>query len=112
MGACLSQGSGGLLTENSNGNEKDFHTRFIEDRVLGEGEFGVVRLVYDMRADESENAMACKTLRKGVVFKDNTLYSPLKPEILRGEVEMLRTLAGEHFCMNLVAVYETSRVIL
>jgi calcium-dependent protein kinase len=55
--------------------------------------------------------MACKTLRKGVVFKDNTLFAPMKPEVLQCEVTILRTLAGEHYCMALTGVYETLRVI-
>lgn len=114
MGNCLAGGgSSGNFIENPDGDEKEFHSRYIEDRVLGEGEFGVVKLVHDMREpDESKNTMACKTLRKGVVFKANTLYAPLKPEVLQGEVQMLRTLAGKHFCMSLTGVYETSRVIL
>jgi serine/threonine protein kinase len=80
------------------------------------GEFGVVKLVHDMTAAAQQSSqqplpMACKTLRKGVVFKDNTLYAPLKPAVLRGEVEMLRTLCGAHYCLKLCAVYETARVI-
>jgi serine/threonine protein kinase len=111
MGACLSGGAGSSLIPDVDGNEQDFHTRFIEDRVIGEGEFGVVNLVHDMKAPENENAMACKLLRKGVVFKDNIIYTPLRPEILQGEIAMLRALGGEHYCMKLIAVYETSRTI-
>lgn len=71
MGNCLAGGPGSaMIIEGPDGNEKDFHERYIEDRVLGEGEFGVVRLVHDMKEkDESKNTMACKVLRKGVVFK-------------------------------------------
>ena len=111
MGACLSRGSAPLIND-PDGNEQDYHNRFIEDRVLGEGEFGTVTLVHDMKAaDENNNALACKTLRKGVVFKDNTLYAPIKPEILQSEVNILRTLGGQHYCMALEGVYETSRMI-
>jgi serine/threonine protein kinase len=111
MGACLSRGGAPLISD-PDGIEQDFHNRFIEDRVLGEGEFGVVTLVHDMKAaDENNNTLACKTLRKGVVFKDNTLYAPVKPEILQCEVYILRTLAGEHYCMALKGVYETARAI-
>ena len=87
MGNCLATGGGGPLIPDADGDEKDFHNRFIDDRILGEGEFGVVKLVHDMKAqDENNNTLACKTLRKGVVFKDNTLYAPLKPEVhLAGE---------------------------
>ena len=113
MGNCLAGGSGSnLIIESPDGNEQDFHNRYIEDRVLGEGEFGVVKLVHDMREpDESKNTMACKVLRKGVVFKDNTIYAPLKPHILQCEVEILRTLSGGHYCMALKSVFETPRAI-
>ncbi|CAJ1921095.1 unnamed protein product [Cylindrotheca closterium] len=112
MGTCLSSATGGgILIEDNDGNEKDYHDRFLEDRVLGQGEFGVVTLVQDMRAPDGENSLACKVLRKGVVFKEGTLYTPLKPEILQGEIGMLRTLAGKHYIMKLVAVYETSAMI-
>jgi serine/threonine protein kinase len=114
MGNCLARGGGTPLIENPDGTEQDFHNRFIEERVLGEGEFGVVTLVHDMQqanSNETDNTMACKTLRKGVVFKDNTLYAPIKAEILQCEVSILRTLNGEHCCMALKGVYETARAI-
>lgn len=112
MGACLSGGAKASLIVDPDGDEKDFHNRYIYDRILGEGEFGVVNLVHDMRAeDQNDNTMACKTLRKGAVFKDNTLYSPVKPEVLRGEVNILRKLGGQHYCMAVKGVYETNRVI-
>jgi hypothetical protein len=71
MGNCLVGGPGtAMIIDRPDGDEKDFHARYIEDRILGQGEFGVVRLVLDMREkDESRNTMACKVLRKGVVFK-------------------------------------------
>ncbi|CAB9514753.1 MAP kinase-activated protein kinase 2 (Fragment) [Seminavis robusta] len=114
MGACLSAaGGGGMLIENPDGDEEGFHKRFLEDHVLGEGEFGVVKMVHDMRSQENE-PLACKTLRKGVVFKDNVLYAPLKPEILKGEINMLRALAADksNFCLKLHSIYETPRLIL
>ena len=43
--------------------------------------------------------LAVKYLRKGFQFKDNTLYSPIKKEVLVNEVEILRKLNGE--CYNL-----------
>ena len=115
MGACLSGGGGAPIIQNPDGNEQDFHNRYIEDRVLGEGEFGVVKLVHDMSqpgGGGGENSLACKTLRKGVQFKDNTLYAPLKAEVLQCEVDILRTLAGGHYCLGLMGVFETSRSIL
>lgn len=124
MGACISTATGAArLIEDADGGEDDFHNRFLEERVLGEGEFGVVKLVLDMKkANNSSGAamnggggdsgtLACKVVRKGVQFKDNTLYPPLNPKVLIGEVEMLRTLAGQHFCLGLVGVYETKRSI-
>lgn len=147
MGACVSKigGSGTILTE-TDGGEEEYHARFIEDRVLGEGEFGVVTMVHDLTkkrenklsasqngnangnepdgrsgkiffendtvgCDFDDSSMACKTLRKGVVFKYNTVYAPLKPEVLRREVDILQQLDGKNFCLGFHAVYETSRVI-
>jgi serine/threonine protein kinase len=123
MGICFSGRSGTKLIENSNGGEDEYHARFIEDRILGEGEFGVVTLVHDMKGggeralynvgktSSNEDSMACKTLRKGVVFKDNTLYAPIKAEVLQREVNILRTLNGKNYCLKMVAVFETPRVI-
>jgi len=126
-------GRSGTILDNTDGGEKDYHHRFIEDRVLGEGEFGVVTLVHDLsikrerkissekrtlfimndklRCDYDDSSMACKMLRKGMVFKHNTVYAPLKPEVLRREVAILRKLEGKNFCLSIKAVYETSRVI-
>jgi len=164
MGACLS--GAGTFIEQSDGGEEEFHNRFIEDRILGEGEFGVVTLVHDLKVrraskhqqisltassssvngdnnnsntnnssisrglnndeksgrlfigndgevgcDYDQSSMACKALRKGVVFKYNTVYAPLKPDILRREVDILRKLQGKSFCLKIAAVYETPRVI-
>ncbi len=83
--------------ENVAGGEKDYQERFLETKTLGEGEFGVVKLVHDVRAKDLIQAkpLAVKYLRKGFTFKDNTLYSPLKKEMLQGEVEILRQLNGE-----------------
>ena len=143
-----------MILENTDGGEEAYHNRFIEDRVLGEGEFGVVTMVHDLsikrgkkltasqngngavattnsngnnadneerktvmidndngECDYDDSSMACKTLRKGVVFKHNTVYAPLKPEILRREVDILRKLDGKNFCLAIYAVYETQRVI-
>ena len=80
------------------GGEKEYQKRFLETKTLGEGEFGVVKLVHDQNeeADSTQaKHLAVKYLRKGFVFKDNTLFSPLKKEMLQGEVEILRRLNGE-----------------
>jgi len=109
MGApqnILSQTDGGL---------EDYQKRWLEEaRVLGEGEFGVVKMVHDTTlasADDSNRPYACKILRKGYQYKDNVIYSPIKPDVLRGEVEMLRALQGRRYCLELVAVYESPRQI-
>jgi serine/threonine protein kinase len=154
MGACVSSilaivvGGGGsrsgssanqgrMILDGTDGGEIDYHERFLEDHVIGEGEFGQVKLVIDVKEEllddqgahhDNNNSSsngngkakaavtspvpkACKILRKGMTFKDNTIYSPIKPEILRGEVEMLRTLAGQSYCLSLVAVYESRKTI-
>jgi serine/threonine protein kinase len=152
MGACVSSilavvgGGGGsgssanqgrMILDETDGGEVDYHERFLEDHVIGEGEFGQVKLVIDVKEEllddegthgNSSNGngnnidkakapitspvpKACKILRKGMTFKDNTIYSPIKPEVLKGEVEMLRTLAGQCYCLSLVAVYESRKTI-
>uniref|UniRef100_A0A7S3KW36 Protein kinase domain-containing protein n=1 Tax=Amphora coffeiformis TaxID=265554 RepID=A0A7S3KW36_9STRA len=111
MGACLS-GPPKQLIENSDGGEDAYHKRYMEGEVLGEGEFGQVRLVHDMTQGKDQNTpFASKILKKGMVFKDNTLYSPIKPEVLRGEVEILKKLAGKHYNLKLMSIYETPKVI-
>jgi serine/threonine protein kinase len=125
---CL-LGSPQHIIDCSDGDELAYNERFLEDVVLGEGEFGVVKLVHDMKSPPLPTSnssdfnstvatttthrqpMACKILRKGVVFKDNILYSPLKPHILRGEIEILKLLAGRWYCLQLHAVYETHKCI-
>ena len=113
MGGCQSSGAGGnSIIERSDGGEEEYRKRFLEDVLLGKGEFGEVKMVHDMtNKNRGAEPLACKALKKGVVFKDNTLYTPMKPEILRGEVEMLRKLAGRQFCLKLIAIYETPRVL-
>jgi serine/threonine protein kinase len=41
----------------------------------------------------------------------STLYSAIKPEILRGEIEILQTLAGKRYCMAMHCVYETPKYL-
>ncbi|GKZ00938.1 hypothetical protein MPSEU_001045300 [Mayamaea pseudoterrestris] len=109
MGSCFSSPSASRnLLENADGNETDYHKRYLEDMLLGQGEFGTVKLVHDVSKPASP-ALACKILRKGVVFKDNVLLSAIKPHILKGEVDMLRELKGECYCLKLVAIYESPR---
>jgi len=109
MGSCLSSASAPLL-ETNDGGEEAYHTAFMEDQVLGQGEFGVVKMVHSLK-DPSKQPFASKILRKGAVFKDNTLLFPLKPEVLRGEIEMLRALRGQDYCLRLQAVFETPKCL-
>jgi serine/threonine protein kinase len=110
MGACSS--SPAILKKN-NCDKAAYEARFKEDKVLGQGEFGVVKLVYEKTGEEAPlKAYACENVRKGTIFKDNTLYAALPPEILMGEIDMLRTFNGEHYCMKLVAIYETPKSLL
>ena len=114
MGAC-SSAPAHILEGKNDGDQEAYAARFKEDRVLGEGEFGQVKLVYEKSTDGKEaplKSYACKTLRKGAVFKDNTLYPPIPPEVLMTEVEILRTLNGQYYCMKLVAIYETAKALL
>lgn len=113
----MSGGGGATILQKADGDEAAYLARFEEGKKLGEGEFGVVNLVHERSSADgspegARTVFACKTLRKGAVFKDNTLYSPLSPEVLRGEVEILSTLGGDHNCLNLIGVYETPKKIL
>lgn len=99
--------------EDVQGNENEYHERYLEDRVLGQGEFGVVKMIHDIKSngrDASSSAAgpkAVKILKKGITFKDNTLYAPLKPEVLKLECRILRTLGGRRHTMKLLAIYES-----
>jgi calcium/calmodulin-dependent protein kinase I len=119
MGGCLSAASAPVsIIPQVDGGEDDYHKRYLEDQILGEGEFGVVKMVHDVTVKNSgssselqQTPYACKLLRKGAVFKDNTLYSPIKPEVLAAEIEILRVLQGKHYCLFMVAIYETRSVL-
>lgn len=78
MGICFSSAPKQLV-ESTDGGEDAYHKRYMEGELLGEGEFGQVRLVHDMTQAKDQNTpYASKVLKKGMVFKDNTLYSPIK----------------------------------
>ena len=94
------------------GDGKAFLDKYSVDRVLGEGEFGVVKLVHEKRQDGSDGpALACKILRKGAQFKNNTLYSAIKPKVLKIECKILKTLAGKHHNLKLRGIYESPSII-
>lgn len=98
MGCIASQPS---FITSSNGTLDDYQKRYLETKTLGEGEFGVVKLAHDVTDKDlvTSKPLAVKYLRKGFQFKDNTLYTPIKKDVLVGEVEILRRLNGE--CYNL-----------
>mmetsp|Transcript_5212 Transcript_5212/g.11171 ORF Transcript_5212/g.11171 Transcript_5212/m.11171 type:complete len:471 (-) Transcript_5212:116-1528(-) len=88
--------------------EADYKAAFNEEKTLGQGEFGVVKLVTKKSSGES---FACKLLQKGFVFKDNTLYAPMKPEHLKMEIDILKALNGSKCNLSLDSVYESSSKI-
>ncbi len=94
---CMNSKPSYIDIEHVAGGEKEYQERFLETKKLGEGEFGEVKLVHDVKESDTTKAryLACKYLRKGFTFKDNTLFPPLKKEMLQGEVEILRRLNGE-----------------
>lgn len=98
------------IIEYARGNEKDFHERFVEEGALGQGEFGVVKQCMDLHAREGDENkhLAVKILRKGMTWKDNTLYMPIKPEALKLECGILRDLGGRNYILELIGVWESS----
>lgn len=111
MGSCVSAITAPkkLILENVDGKETEYHEDFLEDTILGQGEFGIVKKVHPM--NHSSKSMAVKILNKGMTFKDNTIFAPLSPESIRTEVEILRRLNGEHFNLKLFKLYETRTII-
>jgi len=89
------------------GDETAYLSRFLEDRVLGEGEFGQVKLVYEASSPDAD-PLACKMIKKGYTFKNNTILSPVRPEILKRETEILKALQGKRHTLELVALFESS----
>lgn len=105
------------LLQVTEGDGKDFLDKYNVDRILGQGEFGVVKLVHEKknpeagRGAEDGKAYACKILHKGMQFKDNTFYSAIQPKVLKIECKILRTLAGQHHCVKLREIYESPSII-
>ena len=68
---CASSKAGITSTLGNNGDDKAYHDRYLEDRILGQGEFGQVKLVHDMSLRNNPDAvpLACKVLKKGFTFK-------------------------------------------
>lgn len=105
------QSKTGLLT-NTDGDGKDFLDRYSVDRIIGQGEFGVVKIVFSKLNDPNmQTPIACKMLRKGMQFKDNTLYSPINPRVLQSECGILQKLGGRRHTLKLIGVFESPSTI-
>jgi hypothetical protein len=39
------------------------------------------------------------------------LYGALKPQVLQAECNILKTLGGKQYCLELIGLYETPKVI-
>lgn len=102
------------ILEHVDGTDEEYQQRFVEDCILGEGQYGVVRLVHGVwpvGKEQASQTLACKMLHKGAYVRNNVSYSPLNPKLLRTEVNILQKLAGDRFCLKLMAVYESSRAL-
>jgi serine/threonine protein kinase len=92
-----------LTTES--GTESEYKSTFEEQKKLGEGEFGEVKLITKKSDGQS---YAVKVLHKGFVFKDNTLYTPMPADTLKMELDILKVLNGEKNNLALDSIYESS----
>ena len=109
MGTCWSLPRSTPLLEVSDGDENELNRRFRKGSELGEGEFGVVELLYDKT---SQCEFACKTVLKSRILRRNGGRSPMSSTLLRREIEILQLLSGEHFCINAVCVYESAKAVM
>ena len=89
------------------GTEAEYNSAFEEKRMLGEGEFGVDKLVVKKSGLVLE-PYTVKVLNKGLSFKDNVLYRLMKQEELKMEIDMLWVLGGKKFNLGLDYIYESS----
>lgn len=88
----------------TSGTEAEYKERFTDSKTLGQGEFGVVKLVTDK---SSNTQLASKILNKGFTFKDNTLYPPMNAELLKMEIDILKVLNGQSYNLLLESTYES-----
>ena len=68
-----------------------------------------MKLVREIGKDEN---YACKFIPKGTVIRHNTLYVPIKPDLLKREIIILRSLRGKHCCFLLEAIFETLKWLI
>lgn len=88
----------------NSGTEAEYKERFADSKTLGQGEFGIVKLV----TDKSSNVqLASKILNKGFTFKDNTLYPPMNADLLKMEIDILKVLNGQSYNLLLESTYES-----
>lgn len=89
------------------GTEAEYKARFTDIKTLGQGEFGIVKLVQETSNNNDNNQLAAKILNKGFTFKDNTLYPPMNPTELKMEIDILKVLNGQAYNLLLESVYES-----
>ena len=117
------------LLANTKGDGKSFLNEYSLHEILGQGEFGVVKLAYpkqqnvndasnknsnknnkeqqQQQQQQQQQRYACKILRKGIQFKDNTLYSAIKPHVLQSECGILQLLREKRHILQVVDIYES-----
>lgn len=79
------------------GDENDYVSDFLETKLLGEGEFGQVKLVTSTTGHLKGKEFASKSIKKGYTFKNNTILTPIKPEHIRRECLILKELGKFYY---------------
>lgn len=93
-----------------NGDLAEYKKRWTEGAVLGEGEFGKVRLVTS-KEEPTRPQCAMKEVKKGIQFKHNVAYPPMDPATLQAEVACLQQLQGQQFNLKLEGLYESASAL-
>ena len=93
-----------------NGDLAEYKKRWTEGAVLGEGEFGKVRLVTS-KEEPTRPQCAMKEVKKGMQFKHNVAYPPMDPATLQAEVACLQQLQGQQFNLKLEGLYESASAL-
>mmetsp|Transcript_10737 Transcript_10737/g.14409 ORF Transcript_10737/g.14409 Transcript_10737/m.14409 type:complete len:370 (-) Transcript_10737:505-1614(-) len=107
----------------ADGDEEAYNERFFEsEEALGEGEFGIVKVVrplssssQDSKEDDDDDGnterYAVKILPKGMTVRDNVLYHPMNPSVMQTEVGILRKLGGKRYSLKFLELYESPKSI-